>query len=164
MNYETVIAQLPTSYATVSIGAPSTPLPAKLKAIASAGFRGIELGFPDLVTFAGSFHGRDIKHDEYAQLCEAGQEVRKLCKELGLEIMMLQPFTNFEGWKVGTKEREEAMKRAAGWIEVMRAVGTEILQVEVPPGLAQYRSLWCARLDHPIRTALPTISTNWPKI
>ena len=128
LDQEALIAQIPTSYATCSIGSPSTPLPDKLRAIASGGFKGVELAFPDLVAYAGTLHGDEVKPDEYARLCEAGQEVRKLCDDLNLEIMMLQPFSNFEGWKVGTEEREDAMKRAAGWIEVMRAVGTQMLQ------------------------------------
>ena len=131
LNYEALISQIPTSYATCSIGDSSTPLPDKLRAIAGAGFGGIELAFPDLVAYAGTLHGSEVKPDEYARLCEAGQEVRKLCEDLKLEIMMLQPFSNFEGWKNGTKEREDAMKRAAGWIEVMRAVGTKMLQVRI---------------------------------
>ena len=128
LDHKALIAQIPTSYATCSIGSPSTPLPDKLRAIASAGFKGIELAFPDLVAYAGTFHSGEVKSDEYARLREAGQEVRKLCDGLNLEIMMLQPFSNYEGWKVGTKEREDAMNRAAGWIEVMRAVGTQMLQ------------------------------------
>lgn len=129
LDYASLISQIPTSYATCSIGDSSTPLPEKLRAIAGAGFEGVELAFPDLVTFASDFHDRDVKQDEYAQLCQAGIEVRKLCSELGLKIMMLQPFSNFEGWQPATKEREDAVKRAAGWIEVMRAVGTDMLQV-----------------------------------
>ncbi|KAJ5090093.1 hypothetical protein N7532_008777 [Penicillium argentinense] len=42
---------------------------------------------------------------------------------------MLQPFANFEGWPKGSAEREEAFSRAKGWIEVMRTVGTDLLQV-----------------------------------
>ena len=129
LEYETAVLQIPTSYATCSIGDSATPLPDKLHAIASAGFKGIELAFPDLVAYASKVHGSEVKAGEYARLCEAGREVRKLCEELGLTIMMLQPFSNFEGWKIGTKEREDAVKRAAGWIEVMRAVGTDMLQV-----------------------------------
>ena len=135
LDFESLVSQLPTSFATCSLGAPSTPLPDKLRAIASAGFKGIELAFPDLVAFASKFHGKEIKEDEYAKLYAAGQEVRKLCEELGLQIMMLQPFSNFEGWKIGTKEREDAMKRAAGWIEIMEAIGAEMIQVRAVPSL-----------------------------
>jgi hypothetical protein len=43
--------------------------------------------------------------------------------------MMLQPFSNFEGWEKGSREREDAFARARGWIRIMRAVGTDMLQV-----------------------------------
>lgn len=131
LDYESLISQIPASYATCSIGDSSTPLPDKLHAIAQAGFKGIELAFPDLVTFASQHFGNEVKEDDYERLCQAGGEVRKLCEQLGLKILMLQPFSNFEGWKPHTKEREDAMKRAKGWIEVMKAVGTDMLQVEI---------------------------------
>ena len=42
--------------------------------------------------------------------------------------MMLQPFSNFEGWPEGSKERADAFGRACGWTRIMRAVGTDMLQ------------------------------------
>jgi sugar phosphate isomerase/epimerase len=119
---------IPTSFASVSVGTANDPLPDKLRAIAAAGFQAIELGFPDLVSFASTRHKREIKDDDYESLC-SGVEVRKLCAENKLEIMMLQPFSNFEGWPGGSKERTEALERASGWIKIMQAVGTDMLQV-----------------------------------
>jgi hypothetical protein len=54
-----------------------------------------------------------------------------LTDELGLKIMMLQPFANFEGWKKGThdKERQQAFDKAKGWIKIMEAAGITLLQV-----------------------------------
>ena len=43
--------------------------------------------------------------------------------------MMLQPFANFEGWKEGSTERKEAFERAEGWIRIMKALSTDMLQV-----------------------------------
>ena len=164
LDYAECISQIPTSYATVSIGTPTTPLPEKLRAIASAGFAGIELGFPDLVSYASQVHGREIKATEYPQLCQAGEEVKKICQELGLRIMMLQPFSNFEGWKHGSPEREDAVKRAAGWIEVMRAVNTDMLQVwsSVDRWWSLMRKLTLPRSAHRTRKASCLIPTNWP--
>ena len=45
---------------------------------------------------------------------------------------MLQPFSNFEGWPQGSKERGDAFSRAKGWIQIMQAVGTDMLQVRLP--------------------------------
>ena len=123
------LSTIPTSFATVSIGTPSDPLPSKLRAIASAKFSAIELGFPDLLSFASSHLGKEVGPYDYDDLCIAGQEVKKLCEEVGLKVLVLQPFANFEGWPEGSKEREDAFRRAKGWIRIMQAVGTDMLQV-----------------------------------
>ncbi len=122
---------IPTSFASVSLGTPKDPLPDKLKAISMAGFKAIELGFPDLVSFASTHHKKEIQEDDYENLCSAGVEVKKLCAYHNLGIMMLQPFSNFEGWPEGSKERKEAFDKAKGWIRIMHAVGTDMLQVHV---------------------------------
>ncbi|TVY41069.1 3-dehydroshikimate dehydratase [Lachnellula occidentalis] len=123
------LSSIPFSYASVSVGSPSTPLPEKLSAISGAGFTAIELGFPDLLSFSSSHLGKEVKEDDFDSLCQAGKEVKRLCGEKGLRIMMLQPFSNFEGWEDGSKEREDAFERAAGWVRIMEAVGTDMLQV-----------------------------------
>lgn len=120
---------IPTSFASVSVGTPNDPLPKKLKAISQAGFRAIELGFPDMVSFASTYHKKEIKEDDYDSLCSAGVAVRKLCTANNLGIMMLQPFSNFEGWPDNSKERKEAFNKAKGWIKIMQSVGTNMLQV-----------------------------------
>ncbi|KAH7417386.1 xylose isomerase-like protein [Cadophora sp. MPI-SDFR-AT-0126] len=120
---------IPLSFASVSVGSSSSPLEAKLSAISKSQFSAIELGFPDLLSFASTFHKNEIAEDDYDSLCSAGEEVKNLCQKYGLGIMMLQPFANFEGWEKGSKEREDAFERAKGWIRIMQAVGTDMLQV-----------------------------------
>lgn len=120
---------IPTSFATVLVGTPDDPLEDKLKAISEAGFQAVELGFPDLLPFTSKYHKKDIKEYDYDSLCSAGTEVKALCKKYNVGIMMLQPFSNFEGWAEGSKERDDAFKRAKGWIRIMQAVGTDMLQV-----------------------------------
>ncbi|KAL3436982.1 xylose isomerase-like protein [Aspergillus tetrazonus] len=124
---------IPLSYATVSLGPPSTtstiPLPQKLSALHLAGFNGIELGFPDLLAYACTLHNRDVSENDYDALRIAAAEVKKLCIAHSLKILMLQPFSNFEGWPRGSKEREDAFERAKGWISIMEACGTSMLQV-----------------------------------
>lgn len=122
---------IPLSFATVSVGTPSDPLERKLKHISTADFQAIELGFPDLVSFASYFHSREIAENDYESLCSAGREVKKLCVKYGLGIMLLQPFSNFEGWEEGSEERKEAFERAKGWIEIMKCVGCDMLQVRL---------------------------------
>jgi sugar phosphate isomerase/epimerase len=131
LEYESCISQIPTSFATCSIGSPDTPLPQRLRAISNAGFTGIELSFPDILSYGHELYGREVKEDEYQQLCQVAKEIKNFCEEVGLQILMLQPFSNFEGWPTGSNEREDAGKRAAGWIEIMRAAGTKMLQVRL---------------------------------
>ncbi|KAL4922474.1 xylose isomerase-like protein [Aspergillus aurantiobrunneus] len=120
---------IPLSYATCSLATPTTPLPSKLSALSTAGFVGIELAFPDLLSYASTLHNRSLPPNAYAELRTAALEVKQLCKTHGLAIMMLQPFSNFEGWPRGSPEREEAFTRARGWIGIMEALGTDLLQV-----------------------------------
>jgi sugar phosphate isomerase/epimerase len=121
--------KVPVSLASCSIGLPKHTLHQKIEALSQAGFDGIELSFPDLQSFAERHFNRNIADDDYASLREAGVEVGKLVRRHGLKIMVLQPFANFEGWPKGSKEREEAFSRARGWISIMDAVGTDMLQV-----------------------------------
>ena len=123
------LTSIPTCYATVSVGTPNHNLEEKLKAIAGADFQGIELGFPDLLSFASKKHDRDVGPQEFDILCNSAVDVKRICTELGLKIVMLQPFSNFEGWKPQSAERKDAFNRAKGWIRIMEAVGTDMLQV-----------------------------------
>lgn len=122
------LSSIPTSYATVSIGTPQTPLQKKLEAIAGAGWQGIELGFPDLLSFASKNLRQDVGPQDFDVLCNTAQEVRRMCEELSLKVVMLQPFANFEGWKPQSEERKDAFRRAKGWIRIMEAVGCDMLQ------------------------------------
>jgi sugar phosphate isomerase/epimerase len=124
---------IPTCYASCSIGhKPEHDLPAKLKAISQAGFDAIELSMPDLLSFANEKLKKEVGPKDYDDLCQVGPEVRKLCQELGLKILILQPFANFEGWKKGSVEASDAIERAKGWVRIMESVGTDMLQVSKP--------------------------------
>ncbi|KAL8766362.1 MAG: hypothetical protein Q9209_006832 [Squamulea sp. 1 TL-2023] len=120
---------IPTCYATVSIGTPDTPLDQKVSAIAGAGFQGIELGFPDLLSFASKNSNKDVDTQDFDTLCDAGRRVASICQESELKVVMLQPFSNFEGWPEDSDGRKDAFRRAEGWIRIMQAVGTDMLQV-----------------------------------
>jgi sugar phosphate isomerase/epimerase len=117
------------SFATVSVGTPSDPLPSKLHALSSAGFTAIELGFPDLLSFASTLLSQEFHEVDHENLCVADAEIKKLYAEQNLSIMMLQPFSNFEGWPKGSNQRDDAFKRARGWIRIMQTGGTDMLQV-----------------------------------
>ena len=96
-----------TSIATVSL---SGTLGEKLEAIANAKFDAVEIFENDLITFNG-----------------APADVRNACGELGLDIVTLQPFRDFEGMPPGRRER--AMERAERKFDVMQELGTDLLMI-----------------------------------
>lgn len=124
------LGTIPISYASCSIGFnPSDTLPKKLDAISEVGFEGIELSFPDILAFGEQHLGHEIDPKNYDELCTVASEIKKQCDVRKLKIMMLQPFSNFEGWPEGSDERKDAFERAEGWIQIMQACGTDMLQV-----------------------------------
>jgi sugar phosphate isomerase/epimerase len=120
----------PKCYATCSIGLNSSAsLTEKLDAISKAGFEAIELAYPDIVSTAKSMYQCDIAEDDYQSICQAAKVVRSMCEERNLNILILQPFSNFEGWPKGSEKRKKVFEKARGWIRVMEAAGTDMLQV-----------------------------------
>ena len=96
-----------TSIATVSI---SGDFREKLAAIAAAGFDGIEIFEEDFLAFDGSPR-------------EAGQMVR----DHGLEIMLFQPFRDFEG--MPEPQRARVFDRAERKFDLMGELGTDLMLV-----------------------------------
>lgn len=124
------LGRIPLAYASCSIGCgPTDTLPLRLQAISQAGFSAIELSFPDILDYGEQITGQKTAPDNYGVITSIAAEIRKLCEQNGLKIMMLQPFANFEGWIKGSVNREEAFARATGWMEIMNVVGTDLLQV-----------------------------------
>ncbi|KEF56435.1 uncharacterized protein A1O9_08016 [Exophiala aquamarina CBS 119918] len=125
--------KLPTCYASCSIGYDSSmhTLPKKLAAIAAAGFDAIELSMPDILAYGKliSSNGAEPDPKDYASLHSVGREIRQLCEQRKLKVLVLQPFANFEGWPKDSDERKDAFERARGWMWIMEAVGTDMLQV-----------------------------------
>ena len=95
------------SIATVSL---SGTLPEKLEAIAAAGFDGVEIFENDLLYFSGS-----------------PADIRQMCADLNLEIMLFQPFRDFEGGPRGRLDRQ--LDRARRKFELMAELGTDRLLV-----------------------------------
>lgn len=124
------LQKTPLSYASCSIGCgPKDTLPRRLEAISAAGFTAIELSFPDILDHGLQITGQPISPTDYPKIIPIAEDIRKLCDSHGLSIMMLQPFSNLEGWVKGSMDREQAFARASGWMEVMNVVGTDLLQV-----------------------------------
>lgn len=125
------LASIPISYATCSLGSPSNPPPLldRLDAISSAGFSAVELSFPDILSHGQTLLGHQIEPSNYDELCRVSADIKNECEKRKLGVMMLQPFANFEGWPEGSGGREDALKRARGWIRIMQSCGTDLLQV-----------------------------------
>lgn len=128
--------KVPLCYASCSIGCkPSHTLPKKLDAIAGAGFTAIELSMPDIIDFAnhcqsqGDSQSQPVGPADYDALVTAATSIKSLCASYSLEILILQPFANFEGWPPNSQERSDAFSRLRGWIRIMEACGTDMLQV-----------------------------------
>ena len=96
-----------TSIATVSI---SGELPEKLAAIAAAGFDGVEIFEQDFVAFDGS-----------------PRDVAKRVRDFGLEIMLFQPFRDFEG--LPEPDRARAFERARRKFEIMQELETDLMLI-----------------------------------
>lgn len=119
-------------FATCSIGPPTHSLVDKLNAIRDAGFDSIELSMPDLIAFANALPGekQEVGQDDFEELAGAAKEVKSLCVQRSLKIILLQPFANFEGWDRETPEWEDAWRRVRGWIKIMLCCDCSTLQGE----------------------------------
>ncbi|MFM0591512.1 MULTISPECIES: bifunctional sugar phosphate isomerase/epimerase/4-hydroxyphenylpyruvate dioxygenase family protein [Paraburkholderia] len=95
------------SIATVSI---SGTLVEKLTAIQAAGFEGVEIFENDLLYFDGS-----------------PADVRRIAGDLGLKIMLFQPFRDFDG--VSPERLARNLERAKRKFDVMHELGTERILV-----------------------------------
>jgi 4-hydroxyphenylpyruvate dioxygenase len=96
-----------TSIATVSI---SGTLESKLRAIARAGFNGVEIFENDLLTSQAS-----------------AREAGALMRDLGLECTLFQPFRDFEGMPDTLRPR--IFERIERKFDVMQELGTDLLLV-----------------------------------
>lgn len=142
---------VPLSYATCSIGnTEADTLPRKLEAISNAGFTAIELAFPDIIDYGSQLLGHQIESSNYNELVTIATDIRQLCVAKNLKIMMLQPFANFEGWPRDSQERKDAFARAEGWVKIMEALETDILQVSLVPSFLSTVILINTRLVQPI--------------
>lgn len=96
-----------TSIATVCL---SGNLLEKLEAIASAGFKAVEIFENDLIAYPAS-----------------PAQVRRICDDLGLTIVTCQPFREFEGLPLD--KREKALDRAERKFDLLQELGSDLLFV-----------------------------------
>jgi sugar phosphate isomerase/epimerase len=125
------LSTIPISFASCSLGPPNNPPPLldRLHALSAADFTAIELSFPDILSHGASLLGHEPDPKNYDELCKVAANIGAECKKRNLGIMLLQPFSNFEGWPEGSDGRRDAFERAHGWIRIMQACGCDMLQV-----------------------------------
>lgn len=82
----------------------------KLEAIAAAGFTQVEIFENDLIAHPGS-----------------PADVRRICADLGLSIVTVQPFRDFEGMPQARRER--TFDRAERKFDLLQELGTDLLFV-----------------------------------
>ncbi|KAL5481138.1 hypothetical protein ACEPAI_10079 [Sanghuangporus weigelae] len=128
------LRKIQTSYATASAGMhPSHTLPAKLKAVVEAGFKWTEIAFPDLENYASSKYEGYRKIDisgagDIDKLLGSAKDIDLLCRQLGLGVLTVMPFSQFEGYEDAMKI-EQGLKRARTWFKVLKALSCQMLQV-----------------------------------
>lgn len=88
----------------------SGTLPEKLRAIADAGFTDVEIFESDLIAYHGS-----------------PTDVRNLCDDLGLKIITVQPFRDFEGYD--EPRRSKTFDRAERKFDLLQTLGANLLFV-----------------------------------
>jgi 4-hydroxyphenylpyruvate dioxygenase len=96
---------MPKTAATVCL---SGTLVDKLHACAAAGFNGIELFEPDLVVAP-----------------ESPEEIRSVAERLGLDLVLYQPFRDFEG--VDDQLLDANLRRAEAKFRLMQRLGIETI-------------------------------------
>ncbi|BFZ62679.1 hypothetical protein YB2330_003786 [Saitoella coloradoensis] len=118
------------AYATPSLGMHENhTLPLKVKAASKYGYAGVEMGFDDLCSYAKQTYGDEFKgEDDTPTLVKTAEKVYELCQELKLEVICLQPFSDFEGITDPT-ERTAKFQTAKNWMAIMRALHTPMLQI-----------------------------------
>lgn len=119
--------------ATMSLGHPvKHNLITKLTAAARAGFEGIELYWDDLNAFTAATFG-EAGPDAVRG---ASDVVRLLCDELGMDVVSLQPFRDFDGMEEGD-EKEERVSEFKVWLSCAARLGAPM--IGVPASIATER-------------------------
>lgn len=96
---------------------PSHQLDKKIGPAARHGLKGIEIVYSDLETFASA---------QEVSMLQGAARIKELCQRLGIKILSLAPFENFEGSDVPIQQR---LERAKLWIDIAAELGATYLQV-----------------------------------
>ncbi|KAM0756155.1 sugar phosphate isomerase [Meredithblackwellia eburnea MCA 4105] len=105
-------------------GAAGHSMKTKLEAAAKAGFKGIEIFYACLDSFSLTVEGATPRD----KLREAARQTRKMCDDLGLTVLVLQPLINYDGI-VDPKEHSERVEDTVFRFELCKILGTDMIQI-----------------------------------
>jgi len=105
---------------------------AKLQAARQAGFTAIDIYGDDWeqfkVDYAKSRGLPPSTIDGDHTSIEAAKEIGRICRQLGLKLLCLQPFRDFEG-RIDVPEAQERMMAARGTLSILPHLGTDMLLI-----------------------------------
>jgi 4-hydroxyphenylpyruvate dioxygenase len=120
-----LVQKLPLAIASMSLGrAAQHDLETKIRACSEAGFNGIEVFYEDIklpapVMTTGTFEENLVK---------SATHFKQLCDKYELEVIVLQPFKNYDGLLSETRHKEKIAK-LHNWFRIAKALGTNIIQI-----------------------------------
>ncbi|RDW67312.1 sugar phosphate isomerase/epimerase family protein [Aspergillus mulundensis] len=96
---------------------PAHRLDDKIRAAAHQGFQGLEIVYTDLSRYSE-------RHN--IPILTGAKQIRQLADDLGVVLISLAPFENYEGTKTPLAER---LAFAAHWVDLARILGASYLQI-----------------------------------
>jgi 4-hydroxyphenylpyruvate dioxygenase len=112
--------------ASVSLGRASAghKLPEKIQQAAKYGFEGIEIFYECL-----EYHAKDLTGGtSNVNLIEAARDIRRMCDDASLVVIVLQPFGYYEGLMDPTSH-QKMIDKATTWFEMAHILGTDLMQI-----------------------------------
>ncbi|KAJ9626710.1 hypothetical protein H2204_009980 [Knufia peltigerae] len=111
--------------ASVSLGNPEVhPITKRLSAAASHGFKCVEIVEADIINEA-----KTLGHDDSAQgQIKGAESIRKICDDLGLKVVVLQPFWFYEGL-LDRAEHAVRIRKLELWLKMAAVLGTRLIQI-----------------------------------
>ena len=115
--------------ATVSLGNPNGhPIQSILQAASNAGLKGIEICYNNLLNHATHLSSLNADAVEQKHLVQSAEDIKRMCDEFGLTIIVLQPFAFYDGL-VDSEMHRQMVAKFGRWIELAHALGCDIIQM-----------------------------------
>ncbi|KAK3291837.1 xylose isomerase-like protein [Chaetomium fimeti] len=101
---------------------------AKLDAAQKYGYQGIELFHEDLADVAKGFDTMPLYGPTRKAELAAARHILRLCKDRGIEILCLQPFSHYDGL-LDREEHKDRLDQLKFWFTLARELETDIIQI-----------------------------------